>query len=123
MGVANPVVLALWCQIDKWHCGVKWYYGAMIRETKAYDCTCEKCGYTWFSPTVPARCSGCKNRKWNEGIKPEKMIIEKPTKVERVRDPEPEKAKLEAPSAPQRFSGCPDCGAIGGMHQRFCKRK
>jgi hypothetical protein len=107
----------------------EWYYGAMIRETKAYDCTCEKCGYVWFSPSVPARCSSCKNRKWNEGEKAEKMIIEKP-KEKLVRDPEPEKPRAIPqattelkPATAKTFISCPECGSIGGMHQRLCKRQ
>ena len=84
-----------------------WYYGAMIRETIGYDCTCERCGYVWFSPMIPARCSGCKSRKWNEaeGEKPApKIIIEKKPEtpraiplIERVRQIEARDIESEDP--------------------------
>ena len=83
-----------------------WYCGAMIRETKAFDCTCEKCGCVWFSPTIPPRCSKCKSRKWNEGAKPEKMIIEKPKPVE---IPKPIEREVEKPAKVGRLAPCPRC--------------
>jgi len=90
-----------------------WYYGAMIRETKAFDCTCEKCGYSWFSATIPSRCSECKSRKWNEGAKVEKMII--------ARDPEPEKPRVTIkPAEERKTTSCPKCHALNGNHFRGC---
>ena len=77
----------------------------------------------WFSPTIPSRCSGCKSRKWNEGAKPEKMIIEKPKPVEIPKAIERESLKVEpAQVVPRRFVSCPECGSIGGMHQRKCSK-
>jgi hypothetical protein len=88
----------------------------MIRECKAFDCTCEKCGYSWFSPTIPERCSRCKSRTWNESGKPqetEKMIIkEKPRarEVERPKEPEPVVIqKAEPVNGPRHAENC-RCG-------------
>ena len=95
----------------------------MIRETKAYDCTCEKCGYAWFSPTIPSRCSGCKSRKWNEGASAPQMIIEKPKNPSvRVARPIIEKPRArevetpierEMPKVKTEEWHCPNCGSGG----------
>jgi hypothetical protein len=63
-----------------------------------------------------------------ERPKVEKMIISKPAKVEiqKVQESEPEKPReieRPAPAILQRFSGCPECGSVGGMHQRKCSKR
>ena len=61
----------------------------MVGETKAFRCTCDVCGYLWFSEMIPPRCANpkCKARTWNkqsesgkvetESVRP----IKKPTKA------------------------------------------
>ena len=74
----------------------------MIKQTVAFDCSCEVCGHNWYSWTVPPRCASreCKSRKWNESakdktkpesLKPPKMIIERPkaqTEAREIEEPE-----------------------------------
>lgn len=65
-----------------------------------------------------------------ESPKPEKMIIAKPKKRAKVEKPveipkaiERESLKVEpAQVVPRRFVSCPECGSIGGMHQRKCSK-
>lgn len=32
---------------------------------KLYQCTCEHCGHTWESDSIPKRCSACKRYSWD----------------------------------------------------------
>ena len=97
---------------------------------------CDLCGHIWLvqDGVIPKQCAKCRTRIWNcdgGAAKQPKMIIAKPAKVEKVeREISIEKERpivieeLEARSAPtQRFSGCSECGALGGMHQKGCKRR
>ena len=51
---------------------------------------------------------------------PRKMIIARQSERPRAREIESPKP---APATPQRFSGCPECGGINGMHQKKCPKR
>ena len=99
----------------------------MLRDMKAYDCECDKCGHVWFSATVPVRCAKCKSRAWNGGADQAGAVVQVPKVQESRRQVVAPKKTEPAPQVATAKTECAWCGGKlitwgSGQRCETCKR-